>query len=107
ALGGEPAIHTADVARLLPQVGYPLLLLGGMLALAATIAVTTVVAFRGSALPRWLGYAGWLGVAGGVFGFAFTPMILVALWVLAVSLTGLLGRPVDRLVGVHPAATIP
>ena len=88
-LGHDPAIQNADVARFLPELGYPLLLIGAMLSLASVIAICTVVARRGVALPRWLGYAGWLAVAGAVLAVAFTPMILVPLWVLAVSITGL------------------
>ena len=67
----------------------PLLLIGAMLSMASVIAICTVVARRGVALPRWLGYAGWLAVAGAVLAVAFMPMILVPLWVLAVSITGL------------------
>ena len=88
-LGNDPAIQNADAARFLPELGYPLLLIGAMLSLATVIAICTVVARRGVALPRWLSYAGWLAVAGAVLAVAFTPMILVPLWVLAVSITGL------------------
>ena len=90
--GSEPNIPSDDVVRVIPQIGYPLLMIGGMLAVAVVIAIVSVLALRVRLLPRWLGYAGWLAVLGAVFAVEFIPMVLVALWFLAVGIVAAVGR---------------
>jgi hypothetical protein len=114
SFGNEPAIHTADVARLLPEIGFPLVMIGGMLALGAVIAITSVAALRNGVLPRWLAYAGWLAVVGAALAVVFLPMVLVALWILAVSIIGFrtkadvpAGTGSDRVVLAPPRSQQP
>ncbi|HVV29943.1 MAG TPA: hypothetical protein VHC41_03620 [Mycobacteriales bacterium] len=83
-----PAQTSADASRMMQEVGVSLVLLVFGLAVAAMIAVVTVAVLQGAALPRWLGYAGWLAVLGGIFGVVFLPLALVALWALIVGILG-------------------
>jgi hypothetical protein len=69
------------------------LLLYGMFAAAVCIAATSGSALRTGTLPRWLVIAGFVVAAlVGVLGVVFLPMILLVLWVLAVSIAMLM-RP--------------
>lgn len=103
AFGGEPvpAEASADALRFLTQLGTPLLLLVFPLAMAVLAATLSVCALQGAGLPRWLGYAGWLAVLGGVFGILFLPIGLVLLWAIAVGVVGLRAVP-----AVPPAARV-
>ncbi|MGH3745585.1 MAG: hypothetical protein ACRDTP_12065 [Mycobacteriales bacterium] len=91
AFGGDPvpAASSADSIRFLTQLGTPMLLLVFPLAMAVLAAAVSVCALQGVGLPRWLGYAGWLAVLGGVFGTLFLPIGLVVLWALVVGALGL------------------
>ena len=80
-----------ELAAFLPQLGYPLLLVFGMLSAAVVVLLTSVVAVRTGALPRWLGYAGFVVAFFQLFAVFFIPMILFLLWMLAVSIV-FLGR---------------
>jgi hypothetical protein len=90
--GNEPLPTNADSIRVINDFGTGILLVGFGLASAAIIAVVTAAAWRSALLPRWLTYAGILGVLGGILAVAFLPLALVALWFLAVAITGLM-RP--------------
>jgi hypothetical protein len=90
--GNEPLPTNADAIRVVSDFGTAILLVGFGLASAAIIAVVTIAAWRSALLPRWLTYAGILGVVGGILAVAFIPMVLVALWFLAVAIVGLMRR---------------
>lgn len=91
SFGGDraPAASASESLRFLTQMGTPLILLVFALALAALIATMSVCALAGIGLPRWLGYAGWVGVVGGVLGVVFLPLVLPLLWALVVGALGL------------------
>lgn len=86
-----PAASSADTVRFVTQLGTPLLFLVFGLAMAALVATVSVSALQDATLPRWLGYAGWLGVLGGVLSAPAGPLLLVLplLWVLVVGILGL------------------
>lgn len=90
---GDGPVPDGEFARQLEQLGFALLLLYGMFAVAVCIAATSGSALRTGTLPRWLVIAGFVvAVIVGVIGVFFVPMILLALWVLAVSIV-MLTRP--------------
>ena len=91
--GNEPLPTNADAIRLFGDFGTALLLVVFGLTSAALIAVVTVAAWRSALLPRWLTYAGILGILGGILAVIFLPIALVALWFLAVAVTGLRSIP--------------
>jgi len=92
SVGNDPPIDSADVMRVLPELGYPLILLGAMMAIAVVIGITTMLALRAQLLPRWLGYAGWIAVIGAVLALSFVTMVLVGLWFLIVGIIAALDR---------------
>jgi hypothetical protein len=84
-----------DVTRLLPQFGYALLLLFGMLAASAMILAVSALALRSDDFPRWFG---WLGIACAVlllFSVIFLPIIALPIWAIAASIVLLRRQPAD------------
>lgn len=86
-----PADASADSVRFMTQLGTPLLFLVFGLTIAALVATMSVAALQTGVLPRWLGYAGWLGVLGGVLTAPAGPLLLILplLWAIAVGVVGL------------------
>jgi len=92
----EPA---PDFVRMLPQLGYGMLLIGGGFATIVLIVSTSILALETAVLPRWLA---WLGLAAvvplalallsAVIFFIFITMIGQLMWVLAVAVV-LLRKP--------------
>lgn len=105
--GDEPAPTNGDLARLISDLGTPMLLLGVMLPIAAVIAMTAYTARATAALPRLLCYAGILGVLGALAAVEFLPMVLPVLWLLGASIVGLTDRAktIDVSVPSQAAAT--
>lgn len=84
--GGDPQPTNGDVARELGNLTFPFIYVVFALVSAALIATIIVTARRTGALPNWLIYTGWLAVLGGITAVIFLPMILVALWYLALAI---------------------
>jgi prepilin signal peptidase PulO-like enzyme (type II secretory pathway) len=87
-------VPDGEFARQFENLGFGLLLLFGMFAAGVFMAVVSFIGLHTALLPRWLAIAGL--VAGPLvllFGVVFIPMLLLVLWVLAVSIV---------LVRAHP-----
>lgn len=82
-----------ELQRVLPDLGYPILLIGGMFAAIAMIDATCVLIVRTGFLPKWIGWFGFVAAIGLLFAFFFVPMILLVLWVLFVSVALLRSAP--------------
>jgi hypothetical protein len=82
--GGEDFVG-AEGARFLPELGYPLLLIGGMFAVIAMIDAASILIIRTGVLPRWIGYFGFVTAVALLFAVVFLPMIFFVLWILFVS----------------------
>ena len=91
---GDEKFVSVEAARLLPEVGYPILLIGGMFAAAAMIDATSIVILRTGVLPKWIAWFGFVAAIGVLFSVFFLPMGLLVLWVLFVSVALLRRRPV-------------
>jgi hypothetical protein len=87
-LGTDPLPSSGDVAREIGNLAFPFIYVVFALVSAALIATVIVTAKRTGALPNWLIYTGWLAVLGGLAAVIFLPMILVALWYLALAIAG-------------------
>lgn len=91
--GEDFPVPNADVLRTMEQFGIGLGLLGGGWA-AAVFVFTVGLAARGSAaLPQWLAIAGLVVGVILLLTVFFLPLVLLMLWVLAVSVA-MLRRPV-------------
>jgi hypothetical protein len=86
SLGNDPLPTNGDVVREIGNLTFPFIYVVFALVSAALIATVIVTAKRTGALPSWLVYAGWLAVLGGLGAVVFLPMILVALWYLALAI---------------------
>ncbi len=82
---GDEKFGGAESARLLPGLGYPILLIGGMFAAIAMIDATSVLIIRTSTLPRWIGWFGFVTAVVLLFSFLFFPLLLFLLWVVFTS----------------------
>ena len=80
-------------ARFLPSVGYGAVLVGGGLAGAFVIAVSSVVALRDRAFASWLAWLGFVCALALLAGVVFLPMIALPLWVLLASILFLTSGP--------------
>jgi hypothetical protein len=79
-----------DFARGMSTIGDALLLVCSLFAAAAFVAA---VAWSRS-LPRWLTWSSWIVAVACLFGVLFFPLILFALWTLAVGVSRLRARGV-------------
>jgi hypothetical protein len=83
--GGEN-FASVDGARYLPELGYPVLVIGGMFAAIAMIDAASILILRTNVLPKWIGYYGFFAAVALLFGGFFIPMLAFVLWVLFVSI---------------------
>ena len=96
---GSTPVPDGEFARQLEQLGFVFLLLYGMLAVGVCVAATSVSALGTGVLPRWLAIAGLaVALVVGALGVFFLPMILLVLWVLAVSIAMLAPTTTPALV---------
>ena len=82
---GDEKFAGVEAARLLPNLGYPVLLIGGMFAAIAMIDATCVLIMNTATLPRWIAWFGFVAAAVLLVSFLFFPIILFLLWVLFTS----------------------
>jgi hypothetical protein len=82
--GGEDFVGV-DGARFLPELGYPLLIIGGMFAAIAMIDAASILIVRTGVMPTWIGYFGFVAAVALLFAGFFLPMIFLLLWILFVS----------------------
>jgi hypothetical protein len=82
---GDKAVP-ADVARVLPDMGWTFLLIGGAFSAIAMIDAASVLIVRTGAFPKWVA---WLGFAAAVvllFSALVFPIVALLIWVGVVSL---------------------
>jgi hypothetical protein len=82
--GGEDFVGV-DGARFIPELGYPLLIIGGMFAAIAMIDAASILIVRTAVVPTWIGYFGFVAAVALLFAGFFLPMIFFVLWILFVS----------------------
>jgi len=84
---GDEKFVGIEAARLLPQLGYPLLLIGGIFGAIAMIDAASILIVRTGVLPRWVGLYGFAAAVILLFSVFFLPMLALLIWVLCVSAT--------------------
>jgi hypothetical protein len=75
-----------DIARLLYDVSYALTFETALPLAAPMVLAASLIAFRSSILPRWLGWFGLVVAAACVVGFLGVPMALFLIWIVAVAI---------------------
>jgi hypothetical protein len=86
--GEEPVPQNGEAIRVVADMFFPFLFVVFGLVSAAVIATITVSATRSDLVPRWIAYAGWVGVLGSIAGVIFLPFVLPLLWYLVVAIVG-------------------
>jgi hypothetical protein len=99
SFGGEDFV-SVDGARFLPELGYPILLIGGGFAAIAMIDAASVLIVRTGMLPKWIGYFGYFAAVALLAAVIFLPLIVLPLWVVFVSVAML------RASSTGPAPTL-
>jgi uncharacterized membrane protein YkvI len=92
--GSSPDVTNADVARFIPQIGFGIVLVGGMFSAIVMILSNSILILRTRALPTWYG---WLGVVASVAllaGALFIPAVGLAIWALIGGIV-MLGKTED------------
>jgi hypothetical protein len=88
-----------ELMRVLPDLGYPLLVIGGAFAAIAMVDAASVLIVRTGVLPKWIGWYGFVAAVGLLFAGFFLPLVLLLLWVIFVSVvllrrTGVMDEPI-------------
>jgi len=74
-----------DFVRVLPQMGYSMLLLGGGFTAIVLVLTTSVISLQTGVFPQWLAWLGVLAAIVLLFAIIFLPMVALLIWVLAAS----------------------
>jgi hypothetical protein len=82
---GDEKFVSVDGARFIPELGYPILLIGGAFAAIAMIDMASILIVRTGVLPRWIGWFGFFAAVALLFAVIFIPILALLLWVLFVS----------------------
>jgi len=85
SFGGVPLLKNADLARFLPQIGFPAILVFAAFGAIALIDATSIVIIRTGVLPRWFAWLGFVCTVVLLFGAIFIPMIALPIWLVAAS----------------------
>jgi hypothetical protein len=81
----DAVVTDPEFIRVLPQMGYGIILLGGGFSALVLVLTTSILTFQTGVLPQWLG---WLGIVAAIillFAVIFLPMVALLIWVLATS----------------------
>jgi hypothetical protein len=76
----------AEIARVLPDLGFAFLLIPGAFAAIAMIDAASVLIIRTGVLPKWIGWLGFVVSVGLLVSALFFPIALLLIWVGVVSL---------------------
>jgi hypothetical protein len=82
---GDLPEPSPGILRFSDQIGYPILAVGGMLAVAAAIALLSVQAHRAGLFGRAMLVYGLIAAVGTALSFLFFPMLLTLIWFIAAS----------------------
>ena len=84
-----------NTARLVGSVGY-LLFVGSTMAAAVLVAATSTIALKGTVLPKWFGWVGFVAALALLVAIFFFPIFVLWAWVLVMSVLLLLRAPVTQ-----------
>jgi hypothetical protein len=82
----DAPITDPEFVRVLPQMGYGILLLGGGFSAIVLLLTTSAISLQTGVFPQWLTWLGFLAAIVLLFAIIFLPMIALLIWVLAVSI---------------------
>jgi hypothetical protein len=91
-------VPSADVLRLVDNMGFPIMMVGGMFATALAIVALTLQASRSGYFGRLLSVFSYVAALAAIAAFLFFPVAIVLIWALVVSIV-MVRRPSARLGG--------
>jgi hypothetical protein len=100
----DAPVSDPDFVRVLPEMAWALLLLGGGFAGLFLVLIASVVIFQTRALPRWLAWLGFVVAIVLLFDVIYINIVPFLVWVLAASIV-LLRRHEETEVAADPAGT--
>jgi hypothetical protein len=84
---------SAEAARLVPDLAIPIVNIAAMFAAIAMIVATSILCVSPGALPKWLGWFGFIVAFVLLFSPVLAPAWTFPLWVLVVSVVLIRPRP--------------
>jgi hypothetical protein len=101
----DAPVSDPDLVRVLPEMAWALLLLGGGFAGLFLVLIASVVIFQTRVLPRWLAWLGFVVAIVLVFDVIYVNIVPFLVWVLAASIV-LLRRREETAIAADPAGTV-
>jgi hypothetical protein len=89
---GDATVTDPDLVRVLPQLAWLLLLLGGGFAGLFLVLTASVLTFRTRVFPRWLAWLGIVVAVALVFDVLYVNIVPYLIWVLAAAIVLLMRR---------------
>lgn len=102
SFGSDPPLKVADVARIVPGVGFGAILLFGAFGAIALIGATSIVSMRTGVLPTWFAWLGIVAIIALLFGVVFLPLIALPIWLLVGSVVLFRSPPAVEAVEAAP-----
>ena len=97
-----------EIARVLPDIGFTFLLIGGAFAAIAMTCATSVLIVRTGVFPSWIAWLGFVAAVVLLAAALFLPIIALLIWVGVVSLALLQSNGVNvPLMGQRQPGTSP
>ena len=88
----DAPVSNPDLVRVLPEMAWMFLLMGGGFAGILLVLVTCIVSFQTGVLPRWLAWLGIVVAIALLFDVIYVNILPLLLWVLAASIVLLMRR---------------
>lgn len=98
-LGGEEQF-SAEVLRMLPQLGYGLLLLGGGFGAIAVVLSTSLALRQSGAVSGWVSVYGMITAVLLLASVTFVPMVFFPIWTITISIV-LMRKTSETIERVH------
>lgn len=77
---GSEDVPPAALVRFIPQMGYPVILIGGALTVGLFLAVVSRAGQVCGAVPAWFWVLGYVAAVAMLGGVMFLPMLLLPVW---------------------------
>jgi hypothetical protein len=102
----DAPVNNPDLVRVLPEMAWMFLLLGGGFAGILLVLTACIVSFQTGVLPRWLA---WLGIVVAIvllFDVIYVNIVPLLVWVLAASIMLLMRREETATADASPGGRV-
>jgi hypothetical protein len=102
----DAPVSNPDLVRVLPEMAWMFLLLGGGFAGILLVLVTCIVSFQTGVLPRWLAWLGIVVAIALLFDVIYVNILPLLLWVFIASIVMLMRREEMPTAGASPDGSV-